>query len=111
MTGLGDTFGAPATGEVIPFGLANGALDCGEFAGCGIVATHADKTKDNVTLIAPLTTVLIMDFPGFPWIYGCYAWVRGASLKTLVCRLTCSREQLPWPALFPWHGFAGVQRH
>ena len=77
MTGLGDAFGAPTTGEFTTFGLVNGALDRVEFAGGGIVATHADKTNGNVTMIAPLTTVLIMDFPGFivvtltAWFYKC----------------------------------------
>jgi hypothetical protein len=65
MTGLGDAFGAPTTGEFTAFELATGALDRGGFAGGGIVATHADKTTGSVTMIAPLTTVLIMDFPGF----------------------------------------------
>jgi hypothetical protein len=65
VTGLGDAFGALTAGEFTTFGLANGALDRGESAGCGIVATHADKTKGSVTMIAPLTTVLIMDSPGF----------------------------------------------
>jgi hypothetical protein len=107
MTGLGDAFGATTIGEFTTFGLANSALDRGEFAGCGIVATHADKTKGNVTMIAPLTTVLIMDSPGFI-VVTLTAW--------FFTQNTCLPAALHpgsgcLSGVIPWLCFAGSRRY
>ena len=83
MTDLGNAFGAATTGEFTAFKLAKGALDRGKFASGGIVATHTDKTKGNATLIAPLTTVLIMNSLGFIAVTpaGCL-FIQDANLPT-----------------------------
>jgi len=103
---LGDAFGVPTTGVFAAFGLTTGALDRGEFAGGGIVATHADKTTGNVTLSAPLTTVLIMDSPGFI-VVTLAAWF---FTQKPVCWRPCTQAAAAFAGVIPGLGFAGAQR-